>query len=97
MKNISVLAVLCLFVGGCAALQDPSQRKSSITDFAHPDANSAYYEFSSSPLDRPSVLDDQPAMEQPAYDLGDDEDFTAEKYRKLLRYVRGRGDYGSLT
>lgn len=78
MKNISVLAVLCLFVGGCAALQDPSQRKSSITDFAHPDANSAYYEFSSSPLDRPSVLDDQPAMEQPAYDLGDDEDFTAE-------------------
>ena len=82
MKLRSFLILLVgIALSGCTALQNPSKRDvSTATDFAHPNANHAYYEFTSSPLDRPSVLDEQggaPVM-QPSYELGADEDFTAE-------------------
>lgn len=82
MKLRSFLILLAgIALAGCTALQNPSKRDvSTATDFAHPNANHAYYEFTSSPLDRPSVLDEQgsaPVM-QPSYELGEDEDFTAE-------------------
>lgn len=77
MQGLFVL-IAGIVLTGCSALQVPSKRDvSAATDFAHPNANHAYYEFTSSPLDRPSVLDEQTpaATEQP---LGNDEDFTAE-------------------
>lgn len=79
MKKTSFLIVLAgMLLAGCTALQNPSKRDiSGTTDFAHPDANHAYYEFTSSPLDRPSVLDEQGAA-QASSELGADEDFTAE-------------------
>lgn len=78
--NIRSLLIVAagIILTGCTALQVPSKRDiSGTTDFAHPDANHAYYEFTSSPLDRPSVLDDQTPADSTA-PLGDDEDFTAE-------------------
>lgn len=83
MKIRTFLMLLTgLVLAGCTALQTPSRRDvSTTTDFAHPDANHAYYEFTSSPLDRPSVLDErQPVIvEQPTTrEVGLDEDFTAE-------------------
>ncbi len=78
--NIRSLLILAagIILMGCTALQVPSKRDvSAATDFSHPDANHAYYEFTSSPLDRPSVLDDQTPADNAA-PLGDDEDFTAE-------------------
>ena len=48
-----------LLLAGCSALQAPSKRSTALpVDISRPGANSAYYEFTSSPLDRPSVLDD---------------------------------------
>lgn len=67
-----------IILTGCTALQTPSRRDvSAATDFAHPNANHAYYEFTSSPLDKPSVLDETP-LPEPSYELSSDEDFTAE-------------------
>lgn len=80
MKKSSFLILLAgVLLTGCTALQNPSKRDiSGTTDFAHPDANHAYYEFTSSPLDRPSVLDEQSSLQAPSYEQGSDEDFTAE-------------------
>ena len=77
---------------GCTALQSPSRRNTSLgTDFSHPDANSAYYEFTSSPLDRPSVLtENTPAQDADAL-LGEDEDFTAENIESAY------GTYGDVV
>ena len=78
-------------LAGCTALQNPSKWDvSTATDFAHPDANHAYYEFTSSPLDKPSVLDET-TLSQPSYDLGDDEDFTAENIESAY------GTYGDVV
>ena len=77
-KRRLLILVVGVLLTGCTALQVPSQRDvSTATDFAHPSANHAYYEFTSSPLDRPSVLDDQTPVET-SLPLGEDEDFTAE-------------------
>ncbi len=79
--KIHVLLFFCaLFaLAGCTALQAPSKRStasSTATDFFNPQANSAYYEFSSSPLDTPSVLEE--TQDTSAQEPGEDEDFTAE-------------------
>ena len=68
-------------LAGCTALQNPSQKsRESVTDFSNPNANRAYYEFSASPLDKPSVLEENLAeVELPVEETpGMDEDFTAE-------------------
>lgn len=75
---------LMLFAGvlvtGCTSLQDPSKRITLATeDFFALDSNRAYYEFSSSPLDRPSVLEEQPVEQtEGTASAQEDEDFTAE-------------------
>lgn len=80
-----------IILAGCTALQTPSKWDvSTATDFAHPDANHAYYEFTSSPLDKPSVLDET-TLSEPSYDLGDDEDFTAENIESAY------GTYGDVV
>ncbi len=67
-----------IILTGCTALQAPSKRDvSAATDFAHPNANHAYYEFTSSPLDKPSVLEEN-TLPEPSYEVSSDEDFTAE-------------------
>lgn len=78
--HLFLVALAGVFLTGCTALQAPSKRDvSGTTDFAHPNANYAYYEFTSSPLDKPSVLEEQsPVLTEMSYGLGDDEDFTAE-------------------
>ncbi|MBR5151660.1 MAG: hypothetical protein IKW71_02365 [Elusimicrobiaceae bacterium] len=95
MKRQTYLILLCgVLLAGCSALQTPSKRDvSATTDFAHPAANHAYYEFTSSPLDRPSVLDDllPVTAEQPSYELGSDEDFTAENIESSY------GTYGDVV
>lgn len=87
MKTRIVLLISCIGLAGCTALQNPSRRSDALTDFSNPNANRAYYEFTSSPLDRPSVLDEQlpesvqtqPAQQEP----GEDEDFTAENVENV--------------
>lgn len=78
--HLFVIWAVSLWVVACTSLQDPSKRTSAATaDFFAPAANSAYYEFSSSPLDRPSVLEEQSGEPQEGQSgLGSDEDFTAE-------------------
>lgn len=88
MKLRSFLMLLAgIALTGCTALQNPSKRDvSTATDFAHPNANHAYYEFTSSPLDRPSVLDEPvvvPVLTQPTYEQAEDEDFTAENIESV--------------
>ncbi len=79
-KHVLFLVGISLLAAGCSSLQDPSKRTSTQTmDFFAPTANTAYYEFTSSPLDRPSVLEEPPAEEPAApTDPEADEDFTAE-------------------
>lgn len=80
MKHIYVIAIFAGVLAGCTALQAPSARRSdAATDFFNPSANQAYYEFSASPLDRPSVLDEVVPETEPAEEtIDNDEDFTAE-------------------
>lgn len=73
--------LLGMLVAGCTSLQDPSKRGgAALTDFANPNANTAYYEFSSFPLDSPSVLteQDEPDGYVAEETLSAAEDFTAE-------------------
>lgn len=80
-RQISFMVMLAVLSAGCAGLQDPSKRREVVlADFANPNANSAYYEFTSSPLDRPSVLTETNApVDFEETDMqADDEDFTAE-------------------
>lgn len=80
-RQVSFMVILAVLSAGCAGLQGPSkQREAVLVDFANPNANSAYYEFTSSPLDRPSVLTemDVPADFEGTDMQADDEDFTAE-------------------
>ncbi|MBP5429458.1 MAG: hypothetical protein J6Y25_01010 [Elusimicrobiaceae bacterium] len=94
---MKVRVLWILFVGvlvaGCSSLQDPSKRHVNVpTDFLHPNANSAYYEFSSSKLDAPSVLEEQPVEETVvAVAPGADEDFTAENISSAY------GTYGDVV
>lgn len=97
MKNRFLLIFVCAGVlAGCSALQDPSKRMSPVlTDFSNPQANQAYYEFSSSPLDKPSVLT-QTDPQETDVDLteevpGEDEDFTAENIASAY------GTYGDVV
>lgn len=80
MKRIYVIAIFAGVLAGCTALQAPSAHRSdAATDFFNPSANQAYYEFSASPLDKPSVLDEtEPEEETAPQPAGSDEDFTAE-------------------
>ena len=81
MKRIVFLVLAGTFAAGCTTLQDPSKRVFlPPTDFSHPNANTAYYEFSSSPLDAPSVLEEDNALgsEVAFTESAEDEDFTAE-------------------
>ena len=81
-----------IVLAGCSALQRPyNWDVSAATDFAHPNANHAYYEFTSSPLDKPSVLDEKPPLAEPSYELGSDEDFTAENIESAY------GTYGDVV
>ena len=81
--RLLIILLAGVIVAGCTSLQDPSKRGKNITiptDFSHPDANTAYYEFTSYNLETPSVLEE--TANQPAEDVtaepGEDEDFTAE-------------------
>ena len=78
MKLYLLVIVSCgVVLAGCTALQTPSKRSQEmLTDFSNPNANRADYEFTSSPLDKPSVLDEQP--EETVEELSQEEDFTAE-------------------
>lgn len=84
-----------MILAGCSALQNPSKKPSPVlTDFSNPNANQAYYEFSSSPLDRPSVLSEQTTEEIEETDFeepGEDEDFTAENISSAY------GTYGDVV
>lgn len=95
MKKRCLLIFLCgVVLAGCSALQDPSKRTVPVlTDFSNPNANQAYYEFSSSPLDKPSVLSEEAeeAQTQQTEELGDDEDFTAENIASAY------GTYGDVV
>ena len=89
--RLFLVLLAAIILSGCSALQSPSKRDlSGTTDFVHPNANHAYYEFTSSPLDKPSVLDET-TLAQPSYDLGDDEDFTAENIESAY------GTYGDVV
>ena len=96
MKIRFVLICWCAaLLAGCSALQNPSQRNTGVlTDFSNPNANRAYYEFSSSPLDKPSVLtESMPETEESAEyeEIGEDEDFTAENISSAY------GTYGDVV
>ncbi len=89
-----IVSICTVILAGCSALQNPSKKTIPVlTDFSNPNANAAYYEFSSSPLDKPSVLteteetDVQIADEEP----GEDEDFTAENIASAY------GTYGDVV
>ena len=90
-----LLIFLCgVILAGCTALQNPSKRTVPVlTDFSNPQANQAYYEFSSSPLDKPSVLteDETPETDVTAEVPGEDEDFTAENIASAY------GTYGDVV
>lgn len=89
--HLFLVFLMGMILAGCTALQTPSKRDvSATTDFAHPNANHAYYEFTSSPLDKPSVLDET-TLSEPSYDLGSDEDFTAENIESAY------GTYGDVV
>ncbi|MBR2082499.1 MAG: hypothetical protein IJ876_05790 [Elusimicrobiaceae bacterium] len=85
--------VCAVILAGCTALQNPSHKNTQVlTDFSNPAANQAYYEFTSSPLDKPSVLTEQ--AEEPAAsaeEASDDEDFTAENIASAY------GTYGDVV
>ena len=73
-----LLLVCGVVLAGCSALQSPSKRKQMVlTDFSNPQVNQAYYEFTSSPLDKPSVLEEMPE-EEIVTEESEEEDFTAE-------------------
>ncbi len=94
MKHIIYFLLAGLVSAGCTSLQDPSKRTfPAPTDFAHPNANTAYYEFSSSPLDVPSVLEEETALgaEGELPKPGEDEDFTAENV------TNSYGTYGDVV
>ena len=77
--RLLIVSVCAVILAGCSALQNPSKRTVPVlTDFSNPTANHAYYEFSSSPLDKPSVLSEteEAEAEIPEETLGDDEDFS---------------------
>lgn len=79
-KKLGVVVLLSVLIAGCTSLQDPSKRREVVlADFENPSANTAYYEFTSSPLDKPSVLseEEQPVSAE-AQEQTQDEDFTAE-------------------
>lgn len=88
-----VIFVSAVVLAGCSALQDPSKKGTGVlTDFSNPNANQAYYEFSSLPLDKPSVLSE--TVEEPetqAEEIADDEDFTAENIASAY------GTYGDVV
>ncbi|MBO5911755.1 MAG: hypothetical protein J6Q05_06250, partial [Elusimicrobiaceae bacterium] len=88
-----IIAVCVGMLAGCSALQNPSKRGTPVlTDFSNPNANLAYYEFSSSPLDKPSVLTEtEETEEQVTQEPGDDEDFTAENIASAY------GTYGDVV
>ena len=76
-----LLLVGGVVLAGCSALQAPSKRQQVVlTDFSNPKVNQAYYEFTSSPLDKPSVLEEAPVEEIVIEEEDDsaEEDFTAE-------------------
>ncbi len=98
--RLFLIFVSAVILAGCSALQNPSKRTSGVmTDFSNPKANQAYYEFSSSPLDRPSVLNETDATSSfqegtASYEYeepGDDEDFTAENIANAY------GTYGDVV
>jgi hypothetical protein len=92
--RLSFVLFAAAMLTGCTALQNPSRRDfTASTDFAHPNANSAYYEFTSSALDRPSVLDENPALPPlpQTQEPGEDEDFTAENIESAY------GTYGDVV
>lgn len=92
-----IVGVCAVVLAGCSALQNPSKRTPPVlTDFSNPNANAAYYEFSSSPLDKPSVLMETENTQEPAEELvtpepGEDEDFTAENISSAY------GTYGDVV
>lgn len=82
-RKLGFIVVLGVLVAGCAELQDPSKRRPVVlSDFANPNANTAYYEFTSSPLDNPSVLTEMDDMTVDSFTeenkQSSDEDFTAD-------------------
>ncbi len=93
MKRVYLIAICAGVLAGCTALQVPSQRRAdATTDFFNPSANQAYYEFSASPLDKPSVLDEAEPIEEPTQEtFGSDEDFTAENSASVY------GTYGEVV
>lgn len=89
-----LVLVSAVVLAGCSALQDPSKRTVPVlTDFSNPQANQAYYEFSSSPLDKPSVLSEtvEETQTEETEELGEDEDFTAENIASAY------GTYGDVV
>ncbi len=89
-----IISVCTVILAGCSALQNPSKKTTPmLTDFSNPNINAAYYEFSSSPLDKPSVLAEaeETTEEESAQELGDDEDFTAENIASAY------GTYGDVV
>lgn len=89
--NLFILLSAGVLLGGCTALQAPSKRSSATTDFSNPSANTAYYEFTSSPLDKPSVLTDSVVSEEVEEIYTEDEDFTAENIASAY------GTYGDVV
>ena len=89
-----MVSVCAIILAGCSVLQNPSKKTTPVlTDFSNPNANAAYYEFSSSPLDKPSVLSEaeETTEEESFQELGDDEDFTAENISSAY------GTYGDVV
>ena len=76
--RMCLLGIAGVVLAGCTALQAPSKRPQVVlTDFSNPNVNQAYYEFTSSPLDKPSVLEEL-SPEEATSEMNEEEDFTAE-------------------
>lgn len=92
MKIRLFLVVFCAGAfAGCTALQTPSKRnQDTVSDFFNPKVNQAYYEFSASSLDKPSVLEEN-TSEELEQTPGSDEDFTAENVSSAY------GTYGDVV
>ena len=92
--RLFLIFISVVMLAGCSALQNPSKKTSGVlTDFSNPKANRAYYEFSSSPLDKPSVLTEDEPQDADAFtnEPGSDEDFTAENIASAY------GTYGDVV
>lgn len=91
--RVSLILLCAMVITGCSALQNPSRRKTPVlTDFSNPSANQAYYEFSSSPLDKPSVLsEEEESVDDLTVEVSNDEDFTAENIASAY------GTYGDVV